>query len=550
MCGFRHFVVPHDDVYFGKSPLGECMCDSLCLNKARHGLSGKRQGDQSDDLDLACCPNFMQKHEECKDPQQELQHIVNDEGCPRLCDFPMNLLPPPGRVKTADGSICYCDSSCVVAMRMHSTNATSRQDLSNQCCSNFVERWQECKVEDRPTTSSPTLSPTKSPTTKAPTPVPTRSPSASPTAVLVTPRPTMSSGFDWGEGCAGGDGSFTLNLPNAGETADVGIIPKGKFSVRVALRAKNDIDIALYDIDDTAQWKEGRAVVAWCPTGGCNMGLLGALPGIDQAVYTNANGASFSLSYSGYNGDGSGLGNEWIEITGEATTTLQMRAYAYSAGDAEVTYSWGRSQTACCKGEAPCGGSFKQKIAKNDIVEVGRIPVGKRDVYIQLNSDKDVDIQLYDTTDTTRFEEGRAIVGWCPNPPKCNLGIMYDSKYQDVRYPQQSDAMDTREYQYSGYNGVSGVGDEFIRIVGVTNRELLMTAFGYTDGVADVSYTYFEVLDHEPGTTAIATATATARSRRSRARASRVAPPQGRMGRQRQGGVSKQTPLQERPFSP
>jgi len=47
------------------------------------------------------------------------------------------------------------------------------------------------------------------------------------------------------------------------------------------------------------------------------------------------------INYSGYNGDGTGLGHEFIEITGETTCNLTMKAYGYKAGYAKVHYEWG-----------------------------------------------------------------------------------------------------------------------------------------------------------------------------------------------------------------
>ena len=45
--------------------------------------------------------------------------------------------------------------------------------------------------------------------------------------------------------------------------------------------------------------------------------------------------------YSGYNGDGVNLGNEWIRVNGTTNRELTMRAYGYASGNALVEYSWG-----------------------------------------------------------------------------------------------------------------------------------------------------------------------------------------------------------------
>ena len=40
-------------------------------------------------------------------------------------------------------------------------------------------------------------------------------------------------------------------------------------------------------------------------------------------------------------------------------------------------------------------------------MEIGEIPRGKKNLKIDLEADADVDIQLYDTEDTTKFPEGK-----------------------------------------------------------------------------------------------------------------------------------------------
>ena len=44
-------------------------------------------------------------------------------------------------------------------------------------------------------------------------------------------------GFDWGSGCEGGSGKFSLALDTAGTIASVGSIPAGKWNVKVRLTA-------------------------------------------------------------------------------------------------------------------------------------------------------------------------------------------------------------------------------------------------------------------------------------------------------------------------
>lgn len=47
------------------------------------------------------------------------------------------------------------------------------------------------------------------------------------------------------------------------------------------------------------------------------------------------------IEWSGYNGDGTGSGHEYIKITGTLNRTLTMKAFGYQAGYATVNYSWG-----------------------------------------------------------------------------------------------------------------------------------------------------------------------------------------------------------------
>eukprot|EP00619_Florenciella_sp_RCC1007_P002715 CAMPEP_0205916316 /NCGR_PEP_ID=MMETSP1325-20131115/8418_1 /ASSEMBLY_ACC=CAM_ASM_000708 /TAXON_ID=236786 /ORGANISM="Florenciella sp., Strain RCC1007" /LENGTH=70 /DNA_ID=CAMNT_0053283573 /DNA_START=123 /DNA_END=331 /DNA_ORIENTATION=- len=48
-------------------------------------------------------------------------------------------------------------------------------------------------------------------------------------------------GFDWGSGCEGGSGKFSLSLDTAGTIASVGSIPAGKWNVKVRLTAVKDV---------------------------------------------------------------------------------------------------------------------------------------------------------------------------------------------------------------------------------------------------------------------------------------------------------------------
>ena len=84
-------------------------------------------------------------------------------------------------------------------------------------------------------------------------------------------------GFNWGAGCGGGNGTFSVNLTTPGQLVDVGTIPAGKWNVRVYLSATSDVDVQIFDADETSTFPEGKAPVAWCANAKtCNIGELGS----------------------------------------------------------------------------------------------------------------------------------------------------------------------------------------------------------------------------------------------------------------------------------
>jgi|TARA_B110000305_G_C19104863_1_gene476962 hypothetical protein len=81
-----------------------------------------------------------------------------------------------------------------------------------------------------------------------------------------------------------------------------------------------------------------------------------------------------SISYSGYYGVSGIPGKEFIKISGEVLTPLEMRAFAFEAGTAAVAYEWGYTQTSCCLGILPCGPfSFATMVEKDKTVEIGEV---------------------------------------------------------------------------------------------------------------------------------------------------------------------------------
>ena len=104
---------------------------------------------------------------------------------------------------------------------------------------------------------------------------------------------------------------------------EVGLIPAGKADIRIDLQSEEDVDIQLYDGDEAlVQWPDGQ------------------LNGPSESSLEHE---GVTITYSGYNGDGTNFGYEYITISGTLTSDLTMKAYGYASGTAEVEYAWGVS---------------------------------------------------------------------------------------------------------------------------------------------------------------------------------------------------------------
>eukprot|EP00946_MAST-07B_sp_MAST-7B-sp1_P005337 g5337.t1 len=303
--------------------------------------------------------------------------------------------------------------------------------------------------------------------------------------LLLLCHPALGS-FDWGDGCEGGNGTFALNLTSAGQLATVGTLPAGKWNVKVFLSASADLDVQIYDQEEKDKFAEGKAIVAWCENPKtCNIGALGSDERSGSVTYKG-----MRVTYSGYGGVDGKPGNEYITLEGKVSTSLVMKAFAFQPGEAIVSYEWGRVQTGCCLGISPCSGSFELNVPKGTVANVGDIPIGKKNLEVRLNAEEDVDIQLYDTMDTSEFSEGKAIIAYC-DTHACNKGALgnNDGSAESTKYKGIT-------YLYSGYDGSSGEkGNEYVRVKGVSNTKLSMKAYGYAAGTAIVSYSYYEDYD-------------------------------------------------------
>lgn len=277
------------------------------------------------------------------------------------------------------------------------------------------------------------------------------------TAVLLTSN-VAHAGFDFcpenNEG-QGGSGTFQQQIPLYG-TVTVGELPVGISGVEINLSSSEDVDIQLFDKET------GERIIHW------PYGLLSG-SGYQSLVYHDV-----FIEWSGYNGDGSGPGHEFIRISGAndasapTSRAFVMKVFGYSAGLADVTYRW---DGANCDDTTGGSGSFEQHIEKDAIVNVGKVPVGISNLEIKLASEEDVDLQLYDA------DNGTTIVAW-------PTGLLKGATTQSVLY-------EGMEIEWSGYNG-DGVnpGHEYIKIIGVTTKNLIIKAFGYQTGTAIVTYSW------------------------------------------------------------
>ncbi len=264
-------------------------------------------------------------------------------------------------------------------------------------------------------------------------------------------------GFDFcqGSGSEGGSDTFQQQIP-LNSIVEVGELPIGISGVEIFLTSAVDVDVQLYDKET------GEKLIHW-PSG-----VLSSA-GYRSFVYHDT-----LIEWSGYNGDGTGPGNEFIKITrnndsSEPTTrAFIMKVFGYKAGLADVNYSW---DGANCDDSASGNGSFQQQIVQDAIVNIGDIPTGINNLVIDMKSPVDVDVQLYDK------DNGRAIVAW-PN------GLLNGGTTASISY-------EGMVIEWSGYNGDgSNLGHEYIKISGETTKNLTMKAFGYRSGVATVNYSW------------------------------------------------------------
>ena len=99
---------------------------------------------------------------------------------------------------------------------------------------------------------------------------------------------------------------------------------------------------------------------------------------------------------------------------------------------------------------AACGGSFSQTIAKDQTVDIGEIPLDKKNLRVELSAGRDdVDIQLFDLDDTTCASQGgQAIIAYSSETSGCGVGVLGNNDGNE-----ESTTYQGLQYKYSGYFG-------------------------------------------------------------------------------------------------
>jgi len=168
--------------------------------------------------------------------------------------------------------------------------------------------------------------------------------------------------YSWAASCLGTP--FTSYLPEK-DIEYVGTVPVGLADLTVFLSndAGEDVDIQLYDADDTTEFDVGAAIVAYCgKESTCNFGH-GLTDDAPQSGYYDS---SLYIEYSGWDGIIDPLvdldtdeevtdntqqwpsiyaGQETITILGLTDRNLNIYSFGYKAGQATVMYWWTLAET-------------------------------------------------------------------------------------------------------------------------------------------------------------------------------------------------------------
>lgn len=146
--------------------------------------------------------------------------------------------------------------------------------------------------------------------------------------------------LQWEGGCGVAGPAFTGSIPK-GSSMELWTIPSGTKDVRVWMQSDDDVDIRLFDLDNTTVFPEGRAIIGWCkPRLSCNYGPATSTYE-SSSVY-----AGQEIWYSGYTGEvdsDSGkrkLGYEWCLLSGSTSRTIGVSVYSYQAGSVDAIYTY------------------------------------------------------------------------------------------------------------------------------------------------------------------------------------------------------------------
>jgi hypothetical protein len=149
--------------------------------------------------------------------------------------------------------------------------------------------------------------------------------------------------FGGGGGSRDGNGSFQQKIQQ-GTRLLVGDVPAGLEGLEIKLASSADVDIQLTS--------GSIEVINW----------QGSV--ISEAGEVTKTWSGDSIAYSGYNGDGTGRGNEFVRFNDQVSNDYKMYAYGNDAGFATVDYSWMEKAGCTASGPDPSGsGSFSQSIS-------------------------------------------------------------------------------------------------------------------------------------------------------------------------------------------
>ena len=141
-------------------------------------------------------------------------------------------------------------------------------------------------------------------------------------------------------------------------------------------------------------------------------------------------------------------------------------------GTARAGFDWG---SGCDAGSGEFSTDLKKRMSSL-ISAFFPLASGTR---VRLTAASDVDVQLYDIKDKSKFKEGKALVAYCAEAG-CNKGALgnNDGSKEETSYKGML-------IQYSGYYGVDKQpGKEYITIVGELTTDLMMKAFAFEVGNA------------------------------------------------------------------